>query len=163
MQEACEEGKTRKMIGFSFPAEVDQIAKALDIYEAFLVNNGVSGLEVFELMTIFYEVATNIRLHGKLEMNAVIDFSASIHKCEVVMEFKDPGRPFNPVAEPSEFNPSDALKAGKMRGLGIILINRLIDSLSYSRSDDEQNILCLKKNICNNRGSREDDTASNNK
>lgn len=148
-------GRSRRTIEISFLPNTIDIRHAVDVYKAFLNSKGIFELEAFELMTVFYEVVTNIRLHGKLENDDRIDFSAILYEREIVMRFEDPGIPFDPGNMVNNFSPGNAMKARKQRGLGLILIHRLIDSLSYMRSDDGKNILWLKK-IFNN-GSRSHD------
>lgn len=148
----------RRMIELSFPPSAGDISRAVDVFKTFLIDNKIIELETFELITVFYEVATNIRLHACLADDARVDFSALLYGKEILIRFEDAGKTFDPGTALHGYNRDRAAKSGKKRGLGLILVNRLIDSISYIRSDNGKNILCLKKFLTN--GGGDNDTSS---
>ena len=139
--------KSEKMLELSFKPGSDDIAFTTGILKDFLQSRNVLELDVFELITVFYEVATNIRLHANLNTNSCIDFTVLVSRDSIFMRIEDRGIAFDPTRMLKSFSPSDFMKSRKKRGLGIALVSRLIDSMSYMRSTDGTNVLCLRKSI----------------
>jgi anti-sigma regulatory factor (Ser/Thr protein kinase) len=59
------------------------------------------------------------------------------------MQFEDSGTPFNPLEQP-EVNTKAGIDERKIGGLGIYMIMKWMDEVSYIRADDK-NILTLQK------------------
>ena len=74
-----------------------------------------------------------------------ITINISLKDKELILEVKDGGQPFNPleVPEPDIQKPLEERKVG---GLGIFLINTLMDEVEYRR-EEGLNILLMKKKI----------------
>ena len=74
-----------------------------------------------------------------------IDFNLEDEGRTAVISFKDQGTPFDPLAEPDPDTtlPADQREIG---GLGILLIKKTMDYVSYRRENDT-NILTVKKRI----------------
>jgi anti-sigma regulatory factor (Ser/Thr protein kinase) len=129
----------------TFPATVDHINSAQQNFVRFLTSLNIQEITVFELATVFYEVATNIRSHGDLTDTDSIEFSVSYTDRSVLMEFTDPGRPFKIPKILPDFDPREVIAQKKTHGFGLILIDRLTDGITYERIDNEYNVLKLKK------------------
>ena len=63
----------------------------------------------------------------------------------VVIEFRDSGKPFDPLAKP---DPDVTLSANERQigGLGIYMVKKSMDNVQYKREND-QNILTIRKTI----------------
>lgn len=61
------------------------------------------------------------------------------------VEVEDAGKPFNPLASP-EPDTSVPLELKPIGGLGIHLIRRFMDEVTYRR-EAEKNVLCLRKRV----------------
>lgn len=74
-----------------------------------------------------------------------VSCSAEGEPLQVILEFTDSGRPFDPLAAPKA---DVSLSAGerKIGGLGILLAQKSMDQISYVYRDGK-NILTLKKNL----------------
>ena len=75
---------------------------------------------------------------------ATVSCSAEGEPLQVILEFADSGRPFDPLAAPEA---DVTLPAGEREigGLGILLARKSMDQISYAYRDGK-NILTLKKN-----------------
>jgi anti-sigma regulatory factor (Ser/Thr protein kinase)/ABC-type transporter Mla MlaB component len=146
-QGPCSIGDEAKEYHFqdSFAAKAGQIDKAQDRFSNYLESLGVDEMTIFELTTVFYEVTTNIRTHGRLSRHDSIEFNALYSNGEILMEFIDPGQPFDMRIVPYEFDPDDVITDRKTHGFGLIMINRLTDSLEYKRKQNRFNVLTLTK------------------
>jgi len=76
-------------------------------------------------------------------------FSIMIYLCseenKVTMEFRDAGKPFNPL-EKVQPNLEESISERQIGGLGIMLAKKLTDSQTYKYEND-QNILKVEKYI----------------
>jgi len=99
----------------------------------------------FELKTIFYEIATNIRLHSGLTGDDSIEFFACMDSSRMLLTFKDSGIPFDMTSHTSVDNLREIANRKQKRGLGITMIKRIADNISYERTRDERNILTIEK------------------
>jgi anti-sigma regulatory factor (Ser/Thr protein kinase)/anti-anti-sigma regulatory factor len=134
-----------KLFELSFRADVKGVDTALESFRDFLRELHISGNSAFELETAFYEVATNIRLHGRLLSEDTVEFKAACRIDMLSMEFVDPGRPFDFEFHRRDFNPREAIKEKKTRGFGLAMVTRMTDNVFYERRDKRLNVLTLEK------------------
>jgi anti-sigma regulatory factor (Ser/Thr protein kinase)/anti-anti-sigma regulatory factor len=110
----------------------------------FLDSLGVPQADRYVLQTLFYEVATNIRLHAGLEPSHRVQFAAETETTRIQLTFVDPGIPFNPIhADISEITQSGARQDRKPMGLEVM--QKLADRLDYRRLDDQRNVLVVER------------------
>jgi anti-sigma regulatory factor (Ser/Thr protein kinase)/anti-anti-sigma regulatory factor len=144
-----EEPELREQPGLEieFETTTEEIDQALRRFHSFLRACGVPSLCAFDLETAFYEVATNIRRHAGLASGGSVKFTAAAADGKVSMRFLDSGCLFDPTARPDEFDPSRAIQSGRKAGLGLTMINRLVDTVVYERIDNRLNVLTLIKGL----------------
>ena len=128
-----------------FTTDAFSINIAMRQFTEFLVRLGVPKPIEFELKTIFYEVATNIRSHSGLHPEDKIRFTVRPAKGRVTMAFVDDGAPFDPTECVRTFEPEQAARLGQKNGFGIAMINKLADKLSYTRRPEGKNVLTIEK------------------
>lgn len=130
----------------TFTASDKDIEEAMDRFLGFIENFSDSDKYLFEIRTIFYEIATNIRLHAGQSADNKIKFMAVPDPDRaLVMRFIDSGPPFNPASQIHQFNPDNAIKKKQKRGFGLIMISRMTDGITYERKNGELNVLTLEK------------------
>ncbi len=145
-------------LALKFEASTRGVSDALTDFQRYLDGLGLSELSAFEMATVFYEIATNIRLHANLKIRERVEFSAVLKEDRIYVKFADPGKPFDPTQVRDDYTPGTALKNRWRRGLGLTLVKRIVDSLSYARIDKCINELRLEKRIKMEGGSN--DTAT---
>lgn len=128
-----------------FNAAIGDIHEAVDRFKEFLRNAGIGPKAAFELKTVFYEVSTNIRLHGSLADDDVIRVNAESGNRVFRMEFIDPGRPFDVTRRAETFDVMRAIKTKQTRGFGLAMVSRMTDRMRYERKEGRYNVLTLEK------------------
>jgi anti-sigma regulatory factor (Ser/Thr protein kinase)/anti-anti-sigma regulatory factor len=128
-----------------FAPTKEAIDRAMSKVVGFLVKSGVPEGTAFQLQTIFYEVATNVRRHAQLTSEDSIDFDAQINGQVVTFTFVDNGVSFDPTVHKPDVDLPRANGEFRRRRFGLAMIQRLSDSLQYSRTDSAQNQLRIKK------------------
>jgi len=128
----------------TFEAEAESIGTALERFLTYLKSISVPVGTQYVLRTLFYEVATNIRLHAAANPAEQIKFSAMLDSSGIVLTFVDNG----PHFDPTEFDISDfSYQEGSdgRRSFGITILQKLADRLDYERLDDSKNVLILER------------------
>jgi anti-sigma regulatory factor (Ser/Thr protein kinase)/anti-anti-sigma regulatory factor len=131
----------------SFQADSEGVDRALENFVAYLKTLNIPSSTAYVLRTLFYEVATNIRLHAREagEAPAGVKFGALPHRDKVVLTFVDDGTAFNPTQfETAEQATMDT--AEDRRSLGITILKRLADRMMYRRLDAKRNVLVVERN-----------------
>jgi len=128
-----------------FRADSRSIDEALEGFLKFLRRFTLPEVVIFELRTVFYEVATNIRSHAQMGDDDLVVFTARFEGSKLIMVFADSGIPFDQISSTLDFDPQTASKNGQTRGLGLTLVRRLTDKMSYVRMNDVINVLTLEK------------------
>jgi anti-sigma regulatory factor (Ser/Thr protein kinase) len=99
---------------------------------------------VLELRLVAEEVLTNVAKYGVgPEARPAVELSVSFTDAAAVLEFRDQGPPFDPLAQP----PPDLdapLQERPVGGLGLTLVRALVDEARYAR-DGSANVLRLVK------------------
>jgi anti-sigma regulatory factor (Ser/Thr protein kinase) len=121
------------------------ISNAMTEFRSFITPLNLSEKIITELETVFYETATNIRVHSGLPNNARVTFKLRIEGDKALLQFEDEGKPFDPSAYPVDFEPTEAINKGQKRGYGLTLIHRMTESMSYERRHGLVNFLTLEK------------------
>lgn len=96
---------------------------------------------VQKVMLVAEEVVCNIINHSPQPTpEAMIEVVLKVSDRQVELVVSDSGKPFNPLKEAPEVDPTLPVEQRKIGGLGIFLIRQLADSLEYER-DSGDNIL----------------------
>ena len=128
----------------TFDAVAESIGIALDGFLDYLKSLSVPTGTQYVLRTLFYEVATNIRLHASTDTKEQISFSALLDSSGIVLTFVDSGSHF----DPTQFDISDfSYQEGSdgRRSFGITILQKLADRLDYERLNDTKNVLILER------------------
>ena len=98
------------------------------------------------LLVAAEEVFTNIAHYAYAPEQGTVLLRCRVRPMpfQVVLQFQDSGRPFNPLHKPG---PDITLPAEKRDegGLGIAMVRRIMTRMEYTRTADEKNILTLWK------------------
>ncbi len=128
-----------------FKASMAGINDALSRFHDFLVRLGVPGTTAFDLEIVFYEVATNIRRHSGLSETDLIAFTATPENDKISLRFADSGEPFDPTSASIDFDPRKAIRSKQTNGIGLTMIQRLVDGIRYRRVGERLNVVTLTK------------------
>ena len=127
------------------PAIPDSILKATDFVDRLLDTLNCSAKAHAQLSVIIDEIFSNIVHHARGAYTAEIRFSYDPETHVVELTFLDEGTPYNPLLhkEPDTTLPAEKRAIG---GLGIFLVKKLTDRLSYEYSGGK-NILHIWKTV----------------
>ncbi len=132
-------------LNLNITPNITAIDEAMNNFVRFLMLNKLPEITAFELQTIFYEVATNIRCHSKLVIGELISFHVELHEHFVILIFRDRGESFDPTSLPPADDITIPARHGRINGYGLTMINRLCDKISYNRTSEELNELTIRK------------------
>jgi anti-sigma regulatory factor (Ser/Thr protein kinase) len=130
-----------------FDANFDNLDEIREIVAEAARQVGFSDKEIYAIQLAADEASSNIIEHayagvtgGKLE----IDISIYDNKLKIIM--RDHGKPFDPASVP-EPNVKADLSERKIGGLGMYLMRKLMDEVSYESSSETGNILTMIKRL----------------
>ena len=91
------------------------------------------------------ELFTNIVSYGfDDDLAHIIKFTLNGNKDLVVIDIEDNGIPFNPLDKVDPDFPEN-VESAKIGGLGIMIIRKLMDSVSYERKEGKNRLTMRKK------------------
>ncbi len=135
----------RRMHVDQFLGDSEEVNRSSVAFLKYLKSLRLPEIVAFELQTVFYEVAMNIAAHAKMNDRERIVFTAEADDTGIVLAFTDSGVPFDLTGYEADFEPTAAGKERRKRGIGITMIRRLTDKVTYCRKHDSINVLTVEK------------------
>ena len=132
------------MTDFAYLSENSAIERAKNELEDFFVKSQLSPQITAKMLIVIDEIVSNIVFYGNKE-HGMFTISADIKDNELILIFKDNGIRFNPL-EQSSPDINKPTRERDVGGLGILIVKKMADYLSYEYRD-ECNILTFKKKI----------------
>lgn len=132
------------MTDFAYLSENSAIEKAKNELEDFFVKSQLSPQITAKMLIVIDEIVSNIVFYGNKE-HGMFTISIDIKDNELILIFKDNGIRFNPL-EQSSPDINKPTRERDVGGLGILIVKKMADYLSYEYRD-ECNILTFKKKI----------------
>jgi serine/threonine-protein kinase RsbW len=129
----------------TIPAELTALDRARGFLKDGLGTSALSEDDRFQLDLALVEIIVNIVRYGYPAGAGEIRLSIDVGPNEVRLEFRDRGIPFDPRSAP-EPALEKLMSGGRRGGLGIHLVRKFTDDMSYRR-DGEENVLSLRKSV----------------
>ena len=131
----------------SYPATLDSLEQiALDA-EAFCADAGADSASAFALNLCLEEVFANCATYGcGLDPKQKIEISLSARGGEIFAELSDSARAFDPLTQAPSPDLSADAESRPVGGLGIFLVKKHMDEVSYRREGDK-NVLSMRRKI----------------
>ncbi len=126
----------------TFQRDKSALMPLLSWIKQILTQAGFTKKAIYHVEIAAEEVATNIMFHGKNCSVIEVLITVSIEK--MVLTFQDEGPAFDSERHRKTLDPSLSIDQMEVGGLGILLMQKLVDDLSYTR-DKGRNILSLTK------------------
>lgn len=124
-------------------AELERVGRDL---EEFGREHGLSAADVSAVNLAVDEILTNIILYAfPRREDHEVQINVRLEDDTLTLEFEDSGRPFDPVGMP-EPDLEATLEDRPVGGLGIHIVRRLVDDMSYRR-DEDRNVLTLTRRL----------------
>ena len=130
-------------VSFEIPADLDQIDRVSTKIEQCMKKEDMGDDEILDVQLAVEEAVTNSILHGYDGAAGTIAIRIETSPHHVVVEIADDAPAFNPLSVPEPDIGAD-LEDRRIGGLGIFLIRRVMDKVTY-RYEDNKNILLMVK------------------
>ena len=135
------------MSKITFDAKYDVLDEIREFVAEIARQVNFSEKEIYSIQLAADEASTNIIEHayagipdGKIEVECFVD------KGVLTIVLHDHGKPFNPASVP-EPNLKANLSERKIGGLGMYLMRKLMDEVTYNTSEEGGNTLTMVKRI----------------
>ena len=141
-------GKTEEKQAITTEAKIENIEQITAFVDRELEKKNCPAKQLIQIRTVIDEIVSNVARYaytpdtGKI----TVQFDYNESDGDVVLTFTDEGVPFNPL---QQADPDITLSASErgIGGLGIYLVRKTMDEVSYIR-EDGKNILRIRKKIC---------------
>ncbi|WP_290887813.1 SpoIIE family protein phosphatase [Arenimonas sp.] len=128
------------------PLPGDAVRQLLAQVDAGLESHGLPATLMHDVHLVVEEVACNVIDHGADDgREPTLELLATVEGNQLAMEFRDDGRPFDPLSQPTPDLYAD-IADRPIGGLGVHLIRELAEEVAYAR-DDGHNILRIVLHI----------------
>lgn len=129
------------------PATVENIAVVTDFADEQLEALDCSMKAMMQINVAIDEILANIAFYAYPGHGGTVTMQVEIREDTrtAVLTFIDSGIPYNPL-EKEDPDVTLSLEERQIGGLGIFLVKKSMDDMSYERKDG-QNILILRKHI----------------
>ena len=123
----------------------ENLAKVNEAVEDFLADKPISFKTRTQIDLAVEEIYINIASYAYPDSEGNAEIILSENNGEFVMTFIDEGVPYDPHAKP---DPDTTLSASERQigGLGIFLVKKIMDSVTY-KYEDGKNILTMSKKL----------------
>lgn len=106
---------------------------------------GFSDKEIYSIQLAADEASSNIIEHAYAGIkNGVLEIECSAIEGGLLIVLKDQGKPFDPASVP-EPNVNADLSERKIGGLGMYLMRKLMDEVTYESSEEENKLTMIKR------------------
>ena len=131
----------------TLPAAVENIGKITAFVEGKLEERDCPLKKTMEISMAADEVLANVAMYAYAPGtgDVTVEFGFEEESRTVSVTFIDGGVAFDPLAkeDPDVTLPAEQRKIG---GLGIFLVKKTMDEVTYKR-EDNKNVLCIRKKI----------------
>jgi len=133
------------MNGKQFAAEAENLADVMAYIREFLEQAGCSLHKLQQILLAAEEIFMNIvhYAYGDEKGSVTIRCARLDSPARYALWFCDTGKPFDPTTKEAP-DLSENLLDRKVGGLGIFLVQRMMDKMVYTR-ENEQNIIYIEK------------------
>lgn len=132
-----------RQFSFTIDARIENIPVVAEGLEGFLLDVGINPEVLPDIQLAADEAVTNIVKHGYAGKPGAIVLTVSVDNGVVRIEIRDRAPPFDPLKIKEPDLTAD-LADRVVGGMGIFLIRKVMDSVSYSFVDGE-NVLTMEK------------------
>lgn len=132
---------------FTVPARLEQLESVQDFISQELERCGCDMHVQMQIEMAVEEIFVNIAhyAYDSGAGDATIQCEILENPLRTVIQFMDHGTPFDPLKKEDADTSPEALNA-REGGLGILMVKKLMDEVSYSY-EDGKNILTIHKNL----------------
>lgn len=107
-------------------------------------NAPLSEMDLFEIEVALEEVFVNIISYSGLSKTSLLKEDLYISDQLVCCILEDSGKEFNPLKNIPQVDVTQSAENRSLGGLGIFLVNEIMDQLSYERVDNCNRLTLIK-------------------
>jgi len=124
---------------------IDAVPPAIDAATAWLMQRQATSADVWFVSLAIDELVTNSIKYGWTDsLEHVIQVELEIADGQLAITVRDDGQPFNPLDVP-EPDLSGDIDERQIGGLGIHLLRKVSDAMTYERRDDRNQVVLVKR------------------
>ncbi|MBO4285833.1 MAG: SpoIIE family protein phosphatase [Bacilli bacterium] len=131
---------------FVVPADKNEVGRVVEFVNTFLGQFNVEQKILSQIDIAIDEICSNIFNYAYTDKKGTIEVDISINNNVVSIHFVDTGEPFNPL-EKEDPNINLPIEERKEGGLGIYMVKKMMDSVSYHYSKNKENVLTITKKV----------------
>jgi len=129
----------------TFPARFEFLDEIRDFVAQVAKDGGFSDKEIYSLQLAADEAASNIIEHAYEGItDATLLVTCDMRKNEILISMRDTGKPFDPSSVRQPDLKAD-LSDRQIGGLGVYLMRKLMDDVSYESNPKTGNLLTMTK------------------
>ena len=103
----------------------------------------------FQLNLVLEEAVVNVIQYAYPDGGEhTFTLDADMEADTVTFVLRDDGKPFNPLTQAPNVDISLSAEKRKIGGLGIFLVQQMMDEVDYKRTSKGENVLVMKKRSC---------------
>jgi serine/threonine-protein kinase RsbW len=128
-----------------FAGKIDNLPLIGDFISDTLTRFNIDTATIYKVQLAVDEACTNIIRYAYSGGAGPLKIALELSGENILVTIRDKGKPFDPTPiPPPDIN--SGVEQRKIGGLGIYLIKKMMDSVSYSFDPQEGNILMMRKN-----------------
>lgn len=132
------------MPAYTFPARFEYLDEIRELVAEIAREGGFSEKNIYSLQLAADEAASNIIEHAYEDIpNAMLFITCDMHGDQIIITMRDTGKSFN-LSNVKEPNIKADLSERQIGGLGVYLMRKLMDSVTYE-SSKAGNLLTMTK------------------
>ncbi|MBN2463705.1 MAG: ATP-binding protein [Dehalococcoidia bacterium] len=143
---------TYNQLELNVDARLENLSVIADFISGSMSQLGIEE-GVFEVQLAVDEACTNAIKYAYSEEGGVITITCDVQGNDFVVTIRDKGKPFDPSSVPPPDLGTD-LDKRKIGGLGMYLMGKLMDDVSYSFDAEKGNTLVMRKMLPGKRRER---------
>ena len=129
--------------------DISQVPLLADFIDQVCSEYGIDPDTSFQLNLVLEEAVVNVMQYaypegGEHTFTLDADKEADI----VTFVLKDDGKPFNPLEQAPDVDINLDAEKRKIGGLGIFLVQQMMDEVDYKRTSKGENVLVMRKKSC---------------
>lgn len=131
---------------YSVPCSKKNLVDIRNFVNKILKHHFCCEIDIHHMVLAVDEVCANLMIHShKCNPKETIELFIDVQSQEVIFEIKDTGNGFN-LNNYQEPTIKEIVVEKKKGGLGLMLVNRIMDKVEFIKNDDS-NVCRLKKKI----------------
>ena len=126
--------------------DISQVPLLADFIDQVCSEYGIDPDTSFQLNLVLEEAVVNVMQYAYPEGGEhTFTLDADKEADTVTFVLKDDGKPFNPLEQAPDVDINLDAEKRKIGGLGIFLVQQMMDEVDYKRTSKGENVLVMKK------------------